>query len=128
VVGLKAQDCPGYGGPTIADCMASGICGCIYGDAVQHIERLRAALKPFAEKARDADERAIRDAQDGELVWVRVTWGEFKAAKAALGDETPRDRCNRRGYHIASAEGVAKFRYDQTGTCLDCGVVGGNNG
>jgi hypothetical protein len=38
-----------------------------------------------------------------------------------------RDRCNARGYHVASADGVAKFRYDQAGVCLDCGVVGEGN-
>jgi hypothetical protein len=48
VAGLKAQDCPGGGGATVADCLAGGVCGCIYGDAVQHIERLRAALKEIA--------------------------------------------------------------------------------
>lgn len=50
IVGLKAQDCPGggwngmpaalEGKATVADCVAHGVCGCIYGDAVQHIERL----------------------------------------------------------------------------------------
>jgi hypothetical protein len=34
-----------------------------------------------------------------------------------------RDRCNARGYHVSSADGTAKFRYDQSGVCLDCGVV-----
>jgi multidrug resistance efflux pump len=46
---------------------------------------------------------------------------------AAL-NEAPRDRCIRRGYHVASADGVAKFRYDQSGVCLDCGVVEKSNG
>ena len=54
IVGLKAQDCPGggwsgmpselEGKATVADCLARGVCGCIYGDAVQHIECQRAAL------------------------------------------------------------------------------------
>lgn len=58
IVGLKAQACPGggwngmpaelEGRATVADCLAHGACGCIYGDAVQHIERLQGALKPFA--------------------------------------------------------------------------------
>ncbi len=52
IVGLKSQDCPGGGWTgqpaaieraTVADCLAHGVCGCIYGDAVQNIERLRAA-------------------------------------------------------------------------------------
>lgn len=52
VVGLKAQECPGGGWTgqpaeleraTVADCLAHGVCGCIYGDAVQHIERMRSA-------------------------------------------------------------------------------------
>jgi hypothetical protein len=52
ITGLKAQDCPGggwsgmpnerRGRATVADCLAHGNCGCIYGDAVQHIERLKA--------------------------------------------------------------------------------------
>lgn len=51
IAGLKLQDCPGGGWtgqpaelerPTVADCLAHGVCGCIYGGAVQHIERLRA--------------------------------------------------------------------------------------
>ena len=57
IVGLKAQDCPGGGWTgqpesieqaTVADCLAHGVCGCCYGDAVQHIERLRAALTDIA--------------------------------------------------------------------------------
>ena len=49
IVGLKEQDCPagGWTGQpadleraTVADCLAHGVCGCIYGDAVKHIERL----------------------------------------------------------------------------------------
>lgn len=53
IAGLKTQDCPGGGWSgqpaelecaTVADCLAHGVCGCIYGDAVQHIERLRAQL------------------------------------------------------------------------------------
>lgn len=54
-VGLKAQECPagGWNGmpaelegkATVADCLADGSCGCIYGDAVKHIERLQAALE-----------------------------------------------------------------------------------
>lgn len=53
LVGLKSQDCPGGGWngmppelqrATVADCLAHGVCGCIYGDAVKHIERLRTAL------------------------------------------------------------------------------------
>ena len=68
IVGLKAQECPGggwngmpaelEGKATVADCLAHGTCGCIYGGAVQHIERLRAdrnillaAIKPFARAA-----------------------------------------------------------------------------
>jgi len=53
IAGLKAQDCPGGGWTgmpaelegrvTVADCLAHGVCGCIYGDAVQHIEQLTAA-------------------------------------------------------------------------------------
>ncbi len=39
IVGLKAQDCPG-GGYTVSECLARDGCGCIYGDAVRHIERL----------------------------------------------------------------------------------------
>ncbi len=61
IVGLKAQDCPGGGWngmpvelerATVADCLSHGVCGCIYGEAVQHIERLRAQLvqvRGFAE-------------------------------------------------------------------------------
>lgn len=55
VVGLKAQDCPGggwngmpselVGKATVADCLAHGVCGCIYGDAVKHIERLSGVLR-----------------------------------------------------------------------------------
>jgi hypothetical protein len=51
IVGLKAQDCPGggwagmpaelEGKATVADCLSRGVCGCIYGDAVQHIEQLQ---------------------------------------------------------------------------------------
>lgn len=51
IVGLKAQDCPGggwngmpaelEGRATVSDCLSHGVCGCIYGDAVQNIERLR---------------------------------------------------------------------------------------
>jgi hypothetical protein len=54
IAGLKAQDCPGggwtgmpaelEGRATVADCLANGVCGCIYGDAAQHIERLRGGL------------------------------------------------------------------------------------
>lgn len=48
IAGLKNQDCPGGGWtgmpaelerPIVADCLAHGSCGCVYGDAVQHIER-----------------------------------------------------------------------------------------
>lgn len=45
IAGLKYQGCPGDLGAIVADCLTRGVCGCIYGDAVQHIERLRAALK-----------------------------------------------------------------------------------
>ena len=54
IVGLKAQDCPGGGWTgtpadleqtTVADCLAHGVCGCIYGDAVTEIKRLRAELQ-----------------------------------------------------------------------------------
>jgi hypothetical protein len=57
VAGLKAQDCPGGGWTgqpadldraTVADCLTQGVCGCIYGDAVQRIERMRAALEEIA--------------------------------------------------------------------------------
>jgi hypothetical protein len=54
IAGLKYQRCPGggwngmpaelEGEATVADCLAHGDCGCIYGDAVQHIERLTEAL------------------------------------------------------------------------------------
>jgi hypothetical protein len=53
IVGLKSQDCPGGGWTgmpadleraTVADCLAHGVCGCIYGDAVKHIERLQRLL------------------------------------------------------------------------------------
>ena len=63
IAGLKAQDCPGGGWngmpnnmerATVADCLAHGVCGCIYGDAVQHIERLRAALQQIVDEA-DSD-------------------------------------------------------------------------
>jgi hypothetical protein len=57
VAGLKAQECPGGGWTgmpaeieraTVADCVAHGVCGCIYGGAVQHIEQLRDALRLIA--------------------------------------------------------------------------------
>lgn len=58
VVGLKAQPCPGGGwtgmpaeieerGATVAECLADGSCGCIYGDAVQHIEQLTADISMY---------------------------------------------------------------------------------
>ncbi len=43
IVGLKAQDCPGGDGYTVSECLARDGCGCIYGDAVRHIERLQDA-------------------------------------------------------------------------------------
>ena len=69
VVGLKAQDCPGGGfngmpkdaEPTVALCLEHGVCGCIYGDAVQHIERLQAALKQIADMADEENEWDGRD-------------------------------------------------------------------
>jgi hypothetical protein len=51
IAGLKAQECPGGGWtgmpaelerPTVADCLAHNVCGCIYGGAVQHIEQATA--------------------------------------------------------------------------------------
>jgi hypothetical protein len=84
--------------------------------AAAEIERLRGLFQQLRRawfKGADLDEGHV--SQEALRIFIEA-------------DETPRDRCNRRGYHIASAEGVAKFRYDQTGTCLDCGVVGGNNG
>lgn len=48
IVGFKSLDCPGggwngmpaelEGKATVADCLAHGVCGCILGDAVQHID------------------------------------------------------------------------------------------
>jgi hypothetical protein len=34
-----------------------------------------------------------------------------------------RARCATRYHHVADASGVAKFRYDQSGICHDCGKV-----
>lgn len=57
ISGLNSQDCPGGGWngmplelerATVADCLAHGVCGCIYGDAVQLIERQQAALEQLA--------------------------------------------------------------------------------
>lgn len=54
IVGLREQDCPGGGWngmppeierATVSDCLAHGVCGCIYGDAVQHLEAMRTALR-----------------------------------------------------------------------------------
>lgn len=78
IVGLKAQDCPGggwngmpgelEGKATVADCLADGSCGCIYGGAVQHIERLLAALAEFEElKQVAADSR-----YSNELIGIRL--------------------------------------------------------
>lgn len=58
IVGLKAQCCPGGGfngmpkdaEPTVALCLDHGVCGCIYGDAVKEIERMRAVLKQIADQ------------------------------------------------------------------------------
>lgn len=61
IVGLKAQDCPGGGWTgqpaeieraTVSDCLAHGVCGCIYGDAVEHIVRMRVALEMVANDVR----------------------------------------------------------------------------
>lgn len=35
-----------------------------------------------------------------------------------------RIRCWLRYYHVIDASGVAKFRYDVSGMCFDCGKVG----
>ena len=49
IAGLRAQECPGGGWSgqpaeieeaTVADCLAHGVCGCIYGDAVRHLETM----------------------------------------------------------------------------------------
>lgn len=57
IVGLKAQACPGggwtgmpaelEGKATVADCLADGSCGCIYGGAAQHIERLHKGIVDY---------------------------------------------------------------------------------
>lgn len=40
IAGLNAQDCPGDRTTTVANCLANGNCGCIYGDAVLHLRRI----------------------------------------------------------------------------------------
>ena len=69
ITGLKAQECPGGGWTgqpadieraTVADCLAHGVCGCVYGDAVQQIERLRLVIVHEADCAEAADDEAMR--------------------------------------------------------------------
>lgn len=80
IAGLRAQDCPGggwngmpaamEGRATVADCLADGSCGCIFGDAVQHLERLTAALQAMV----DAWDMSSDEGQ------YRRIWDEARAA------------------------------------------------
>lgn len=49
------------GRATVSDCLEHGVCGCIYGDAVQHIERLRAALQEISQPLIAMQERAKKE-------------------------------------------------------------------
>lgn len=42
----------------------------------------------------------------------------------SLQQRLRRIRCWCRGYHVGDPNGRYKFRYDVSGTCLDCGKVG----
>lgn len=66
---------------TVADCLAHGVCGCIYGDAIQHIERLRATLKPFVQARKSIDHGDVRGALSV------VCLNDLRRAVEALGDE-----------------------------------------
>lgn len=96
IVGLKAQDCPGGGWngmppdierATVADCLKHGVCGCIYGDAVQHISSLTAKLGEKDKEVEDAEDymfRAMRLAKDAQ---ARAEAAESKLAATGIGGE-----------------------------------------
>lgn len=80
IVGLKAQECPGWTEDlerreTVSDCLSQGVCGCIYGDAVKHMEQLRIAV----EALRDFREFVLSNATQWRVgaghhnpMWQRV--------------------------------------------------------
>lgn len=88
VAGLKSQECPGggwngmpaelEGNCTVADCLAHGTCGCIYGDAAQDLdrlraenERLRAALTRIRDDAYTEEDEQLESEQP-TMIWQLV--------------------------------------------------------
>jgi hypothetical protein len=64
---------------TVADCLADDMCGCIYGDAVRHIERLRAALEEI---------KQITSVEMLSIYMERAPLEAHKVARRALGEKT----------------------------------------
>lgn len=100
IVGLKSQDCPGGGWngmpaelerATVADCLANGVCGCIYGDAVQHIERLRAGLDAAIRAAKLALFVIRKQGVMPNSSWESGFDSDLAKATAARGDEQSGD-------------------------------------
>jgi hypothetical protein len=103
IVGLKAQDCPGGGWTgqpesieraTVADCLAHGVCGCIYGDAAQLLDSQRLVIVHEADCTEAADDEAMRRGHEIErlrAVLVEIAqgtndeWGADVALEAIGG-------------------------------------------